>query len=125
MLRATQISSEDSNLVSREKTRPVCFVFERTMAPRHFLIGKGHPLRKSYNSIGAFQGRQGNDQGAWRQLPMLPPCSIRPRRRVAQPECPASMYTICGRSFCSTKKEIEFVCVFFFVSTSVKNAPWF
>ena len=27
-------------------TRAVCFVFERTRAPRHFLLGKGHPMRK-------------------------------------------------------------------------------
>ena len=26
--------------------RPVCFVFERARAPRHFLFGKGHPMRK-------------------------------------------------------------------------------
>ena len=24
----------------------VCFVFERAWAPRHFLLGKGHPMRK-------------------------------------------------------------------------------
>ena len=26
--------------------KPVCFVFERARAPRHFLLGKGHPMRK-------------------------------------------------------------------------------
>ena len=25
--------------------RPVCFVFKRARAPRHFLLGKGHPMR--------------------------------------------------------------------------------
>ena len=26
--------------------KPVCFVFERARTPRHFLLGKGHPIRK-------------------------------------------------------------------------------
>ena len=45
----------------------LCSVFERAMTPRHFLLGKGHPMRKLYISIVAFQGHQGNDQGAWKQ----------------------------------------------------------
>ena len=40
--------------------RPVCFEFERARAPRHFLFGKGHPMRKFKISTGAFQGHQGN-----------------------------------------------------------------
>ena len=58
------------------KNRTVCFVFEGERAPRHLLLGKGQPVRKLYVSIGAFQGHQGNDQGAWRQSPLLPPLSI-------------------------------------------------
>ena len=49
--------------------KPVCFVFERARTPRHFLLGKGHPIRKLKTSAGAFQGCQGNGQGAWRQSP--------------------------------------------------------
>ena len=26
--------------------RPVCFIFERAGAPMHFLLGKGHPMKK-------------------------------------------------------------------------------
>ena len=33
----------------------------------------GHPVRKLQISTGAFQGHQGNDKGAWRQSPPLPP----------------------------------------------------
>ena len=36
------------------------------------LKAKGHPMRKLLMSIRAFQGHQGNDQGAWRQSPALP-----------------------------------------------------
>ena len=43
--------------------RAVCFVFERARAPRHFLLGKGHPMMKLQICTGAFQGHQGNDQG--------------------------------------------------------------
>ena len=44
-------------------------------ARRHFLLGKGHPMRKLFISIQAFEGHQGqgNDQGASRQSPSLPP----------------------------------------------------
>ena len=34
--------------------------FERAIAPRHFLLGKGHLMRKF--STGSLQGHQGNDQ---------------------------------------------------------------
>ena len=40
--------------------RPVCFIFERARAPRHFLLGKGYPMRKLQNSTGAFKGHQDN-----------------------------------------------------------------
>ena len=30
----------------RLKGRPVCFIFERASAPRHFLLGNGNPMRK-------------------------------------------------------------------------------
>ena len=53
--------------------RAVCFVFERARAPRHFLLGEGHPLMKLQNCTGAFQGHEGNDQGIRRQSPLLPP----------------------------------------------------
>ena len=46
--------------------------FERARAPRPFNLGKGHPMRKLSTSSGACQGHQGNDQGAWRQLLLLP-----------------------------------------------------
>ena len=58
--------------------KTVCFVFDRASAPRHLLLGKGHPMRKLCISTGAFQGHQGNDHRAWRQSPSLPPRSIRP-----------------------------------------------
>ena len=45
---------------------------KRARAPRHFSL-KGHPMRKLLIFTGAFQGHQGNDQGAWRKLPLLPP----------------------------------------------------
>ena len=32
-----------------------------------------YPPNKEIVSTGAFQGHQGNDQGAWRQSPLLPP----------------------------------------------------
>ena len=59
------------NYISK-KCRPVCFAFQRAGAPRNFLIGKGHPMRKLYIFTGAFQGHQGNYQGPSRQLPLLP-----------------------------------------------------
>ena len=49
--------------------RAVCFVFERARAPRHFLFGKGHPMRKLYISTRAFEGHQGNGKGQRRQSP--------------------------------------------------------
>ena len=50
--------------------RPVCFVLE---------MGKGH--QGIYEEIVnfhwiAFQGHQGNNQAAWRQSPLLPPCEV-------------------------------------------------
>ena len=42
-------------------TRAVCFVYERARAPRHFCLGKGHPLMKLKICTGAFLGHQGND----------------------------------------------------------------
>ena len=48
--------------------RAVCFVFERARAPRHFLFGKGHPMRKLLVSTVTFQGHQGNDKGQRRRL---------------------------------------------------------
>ena len=48
-------------------TRPVLFVFERARAQRHSLLGKGHPYEEILISSGAFQGHQGNNQGAWRK----------------------------------------------------------
>ena len=44
---------------------PLCFVFEKARAQRHFLLGKGNPTGKLKISTGAFQWHQGNDQ--WRQ----------------------------------------------------------
>ena len=40
-----------------------------------FLKGQGHQgiPRQLYIFTRAFQGHQGNDQGAWRQSPSLPP----------------------------------------------------
>ena len=49
-------------------TPGICFIFERARSPRHFILGKKHPK----SSTGAFQGHQGNDQGAQRQS--LPWC---------------------------------------------------
>ena len=40
-----------------------CFVFERARAPRHFLLGKRHPMRKLLISTGAFQEHQGMIRG--------------------------------------------------------------
>ena len=51
--------------------RAVCFVFERASAPRHVLLGKGHPMMKLQICTGAFPGHQGNDQGTQRQSPLL------------------------------------------------------
>ena len=46
-------------------------------APRHFMsLVKG--TLWGHVSTGAFQGHQGNYQGAWRQSPLLPPWSIKP-----------------------------------------------
>ena len=38
---------------------PVSFVFERALFSRHFLLGKGHPMRKLLISTLAFKGHQG------------------------------------------------------------------
>ena len=42
-------------------------------AQRHFPLDKGHPMSKLIFFTRAFQGLQGNNQGALRQLPSLPP----------------------------------------------------
>ena len=47
--------------------------FWKGKAPRHFLLGRGHPMRKF---TGAFQGHQGNDQGAWRAWRQSPPLPL-------------------------------------------------
>ena len=33
-------------VTSKESVGAVCFVSERARAPRHFLLGKGHPMMK-------------------------------------------------------------------------------
>ena len=48
--------------------------FKRAMAPRHFLLLVKGTLRENCKLLlGAFQGYQGNDQGALRQSPSLSP----------------------------------------------------
>ena len=43
--------------------RPVCFNFQRARAPKHFLLGKGHPMNNLFISTGALHWHQGNDKG--------------------------------------------------------------
>ena len=43
-----------------------------------FSLAKGTSMRNLSISIGTFEGHQGKDQGQRRQLPPLPPLSIRP-----------------------------------------------
>ena len=52
----------------RGRTAGVCFIFEMARAPRHFLLGKGHPMRKLSISTAAFQGHQGNDRHGGNRL---------------------------------------------------------
>ena len=51
--------------------RPVCFIVERARAPRHFLLGKGLPMKKLYISTGAFQGHQGKDHGGIQAIALV------------------------------------------------------
>ena len=54
------------------------FCLYASSAPRHCLLGKGHPMSKLLIYIVAFQGHQCIDQvlgtglEAWRQAPSLP-----------------------------------------------------
>ena len=43
----------------------VCFFFERARAPQHFLLGKGHPMRKFCNFLLAehFKGTKAMTRG--------------------------------------------------------------
>ena len=59
-------------------TQACMLCFRKGKTQRHFLLGKGHSMRKLRISIGAFQGHQGNDERAQRQSPLLPLWSIRP-----------------------------------------------
>ena len=43
-----------------------------------FSLAKGTSMRNLSILLGLLKGHQGNDQGQWRQLPPLPPLSIRP-----------------------------------------------
>ena len=56
-------------------TSPVCFVFEIARAQKHVLLSKSTLSSEKIVNVyrRAFQGHQGNDQGAWRQSPSLPP----------------------------------------------------
>ena len=56
---------EQVNVIATSQ-QAVSFVFERARAPRHFLLDKGHPIFFS-----AFQGHQGYDQGAWKQISFI------------------------------------------------------
>ena len=59
-------------------TQACMLCFRKGKTQRHFLLGKGHSMRKLRISIGAFQGHHGNDERAQRQSPLLPLRSIRP-----------------------------------------------
>ena len=59
---------------------PICFIFERT--PTKILHARRAPNMYEEISTGSFEGHQGNDQGALRQSPSLPPRSIRPYNKA-------------------------------------------
>ena len=58
---------------------PVCFVFTKARAARHFLLGKGMLWENCQLLLDHFKGTKAiMTRGALRQLPLLPPISFRP-----------------------------------------------
>ena len=77
--------------------RPVWFVFEMARAWRHFLLGKGHPMKKLRKFTAAFQGHQGNEQGASHGGNRL--CSIRPVIIFKSFKFNVYLWTLCFASY--------------------------